>query len=594
MEHIDLLVVGAGWHGLAMAKTYLEVCPGANVAVMDSSATVGGTWAQERLYTGLKTNNIVGSYEFSDFPLDVERYGMKQGQHIPGEVVHRYLCDFVAHYRLPVRLRAAVTSATLLDTGKWSVRYRIAGEGQTDMAQPETEVIAAKLVLATGLTSEPFIPTFRGQDMFCGPILHSKQLKSRGKEIEAAKTVVVLGGNKSAWDVCYSAARAGSQVHMVMRPSGGGPSRVWPAIVRLFGFFKTSISRLSSTRIWSLLDPAPFGSSWLLRWLLHRTRLGEWICAWFWWHLDRQVDLANGYDNDPRTKPLRPWTSTAWMGNSLGVHNYDTSWLELARQGKIIVHTSEISELSTDAVHLQDGTRIATDMVVCCTGWKAEPTIQFSPEGIASHLGIPTTHSGSNGEVAAESTLKREVQARILAETPFLRQAARSLPQQPGPGDVKGGSESNSEPSSYYLYRFLVPWQPRFLESRNFAVIGAHLSIHATILAQAQALWITAFFQNKIPHLKDPSPETLRRVKYETFYHAEYERLRHPREAGGSGDRYPDLVFDSIPYVDMLLEDMGLRARRKGAWWRELFEPYRVNDYRGLAGHLAAEASTLT
>ena len=59
------------------------------------------------------------------------------------------------------------------------------------------------------------------------------------------------------------------------------------------------------------------------------------------------------------------------------------------------------------------------------------------------------------------------------------------------------------------------------------------------------------------------------------------------------------MAFDAIPYVDMLLRDLGLDWRRKvkvenaketgfagwravKAWWREVFWPYGPGDYIGL------------
>jgi len=43
------------------------------------------------------------------------------------------------------------------------------------------------------------------------------------------------------------------------------------------------------------------------------------------------------------------------------------------------------------------------------------------------------------------------------------------------------------------------------------------------------------------------------------------------------------MALDSLPYVDLLLKDLGLSRHRKGGWgWRELFVPYDQGDYRGL------------
>ncbi len=137
---------------------------------MDSSLSVGGTWAKERLYPGLKTNNLVGSYEFSDFALQPTKYGVEEGRHIPGAAVHQYLCDFAAHYAIPLRLGTEVTTATLLDSGQWQVGYKTSpnsnGACPPHRSLQESQLLADKLVLATGLTSEPSIPSFVGEESY--------------------------------------------------------------------------------------------------------------------------------------------------------------------------------------------------------------------------------------------------------------------------------------------------------------------------------------------------------------------------------------------------------------------------------------------
>ena len=68
-------IINPGLHGLAMAKTFLQVHPNGKLLVVDQAKSVGGSWAKERLYPGLKTNNVFGSSEFGDFPMVPERYG---------------------------------------------------------------------------------------------------------------------------------------------------------------------------------------------------------------------------------------------------------------------------------------------------------------------------------------------------------------------------------------------------------------------------------------------------------------------------------------------------------------------------------------
>lgn len=56
------------------------------------------------------------------------------------------------------------------------------------------------------------------------------------------------------------------------------------------------------------------------------------------------------------------------------------------------------------------------------------------------------------------------------------------------------------------------------------------------------------------------------------------------RTAGGYGRTAPDVVFDTLPYFDVLLRDLGLEARRKGGGVREVVSSYGPEDWRGLVG----------
>ena len=120
-----------------------------------------------------------------------------------------------------------------------------------------------------------------------------------------------------------------------------------------------------------------------------------------------------------------------------------------------------------------------------------------------------------------------------------------------------------------------------FLEKKNLAFIGLQNSIHTAIVAQAQALWITAFFGDHIRHLSGPDIDT-KAVESSSLLETSYGRLRRPKECGGAAGRYPDLVFDSLPYVDTLLRDLGLSPSRKRGWFEEIFEVYLPRDYAGI------------
>ncbi|KAL4802448.1 hypothetical protein BDV18DRAFT_146747 [Aspergillus unguis] len=548
MATVDLIIVGAGLHGLIMAKTYLEVHPASNILVVDESASIGGTWARERLYPGLKTNNVFGSYELRDFPMVPGKYGTKGdvNGHIPGEVVHVYWADVAEHYGITecLRLRTRVVEANSNEQGVWSVCLQSLDSGR------ET-VLGKRLVIATGLTSKPNIPSIPGSETFNRPVIHSKQLRQQASTLSQCKRVVVVGGNKSAWDTCYTAARNGAQVDMVIRPSGGGPSYLWPRRFS-FGPFKTSLAKLSLTRFFALLDPAPFGNgpfSWLKR-FLHRAVLGQLLVRFFWTFLDSLIRRINGYNTHPELKKLEPWTTPFWMGNSLGIHNYETSWFDLVREGKINIHIADLAAVSDGKVHLANGDMLDADALVLCTGWATD---------IPVRLDIPEIDAGE----------AKEAVRTVYESIPYLSNMPRRTPNAPG---YENFATSKSSP---LLYRDILPVQERFMQQKNLAFIGMSISIQAVPVAQAQALWITALFAGKL-HLGQE------RIMRTAVLDRKYGEIRRPHETGGLAGRHGDFVFDSLPYIDELLDDLGIECKRKRNWWRELTEAYSANDYRGI------------
>jgi cation diffusion facilitator CzcD-associated flavoprotein CzcO len=146
--------------------------------------------------------------------MDPKTFGIKPGQYIPGEVTNAYLKAYVDKFNLGpcLRLRTKITVAEHHDTaeGGWTLTV-VNGEGH------EYKVFARRLIVATGLTSEPFMPHFDGQEEFGGRIFHSKYFKQNRDTLETSKAVTVYGGTKFGWDAAYSYAMAGVEVNWVIR-----------------------------------------------------------------------------------------------------------------------------------------------------------------------------------------------------------------------------------------------------------------------------------------------------------------------------------------------------------------------------------------
>lgn len=81
---------------------------GFSLLVIDSESDIGGTWAKERLYPNLLSQNSYGLYEFSDLPLtdvvppDEDGSGK---QFIAGWKINRYLHAWTEKWNLKGHIR---------------------------------------------------------------------------------------------------------------------------------------------------------------------------------------------------------------------------------------------------------------------------------------------------------------------------------------------------------------------------------------------------------------------------------------------------------------------------------------------------------
>ena len=199
---------------MGAAKQYHCICPEDSLVVFESEATLGGTFADHRIYPGLKSNNLLGTYEYPDFPMDSDTFGVQTREHIPGSVLNAYMKAYAANFGITdcVRLNTKVVAAEHQDTAQGGWILTVIGPGQD-----ETKVFARRLIIATGRTSNAFLPHFDGQETFGGNVFHGKDFLQNKDTIKQGNSVTVFGATKFAWDAVYAYATAGVKVEWVIR-----------------------------------------------------------------------------------------------------------------------------------------------------------------------------------------------------------------------------------------------------------------------------------------------------------------------------------------------------------------------------------------
>ena len=568
--HFDIVVVGAGPHGLCVAHTFLKLDPSLEVLIVDRRATVGGNWAEEMLYPNLRTNNLQGYFEFSDFPLLDAGLGCQPRQYIPGETAHRYFHKYADHFDLLRRTRLSTSVKRATNHESDSIKAWTLELVSTDGQKSPTPITCSKLIVASGAASQPLVPAISGLETFNKPIFHNQDLAQKGKAICAdpsIKHVTVLGGGKSAHDAVYMFATAGKKVTWLTRRSGRG----WVPMAKSYvgvGPFKLWLEGLIMSRPISWFSmcawPDAEGFGWI-RYFLHNTAVGQALVRTFFAKMTFETYAQSGVLDDDSTKVLMPKDSLMWWGSALGILHYDTDFYELIRSGQVEPVQDEVVRVDgqTSSIALANGKTFETDAFVYALGYKYDPSFSIEPHAKKLDWGIPVPAAEDKKYPAVDA----KADAELFEKLPMLQSSPKSLERQP-------------ELTPWRLWRFLAPpSQVLSGKSRNLIFFNAVDTFELGIKTEITSLWAYAYLNNA---LSCELPKTEEDVAYEATLWSRFGRWRSALGFKGSS---ADLFLESLPYYDLLLRDLGLRSWRKG--WGFLGEVfggwYTIQDYKGLA-----------
>ncbi|KAK0890921.1 hypothetical protein LTR02_014366 [Friedmanniomyces endolithicus] len=593
-EQVDLVVLGAGFSGLAAAKGYLQCAPDTKLVILDNNKSIGGTWAKERLYEGLRSNNLRGTLEFPDYPLH-DGFGVKQGEYLPGPVVHDYLAEYAKHWNIHERIRfesKALDAEKVEDLNHGGWRLTVSGPGG------EYKLITRKFIVATGLTSQPQAMRVKGQESFNAPIVNTVRLADEGAKVlrdRSATRVTVMGGGKSAYDAVYTYASAGKHVDWVIRKNGHGPAWMSKSHIILGPLGKFWVEELVTRRFLAWMSPCLWGdidgSGWW-RAFLHRNWLGRKISDLFWWKMSADTLEQSGFNDDPKLKALHPDTGMFSTATTFSILNYPTDILEFVRNGQVKVHRQNVSHLSDHTVHLANGTNLPSDAFIASTGWLFGPALAFKDQTTHADLGIPSLDYTPK-QKAFWAALDAHADAEIFQRFPKL--AVLEYPpcadddMKENPLDEVDAGMVRREYQPWRLYRSLVPPGLAAKGDRSLAFAGFSANITGHIRNEISGLWIYAYMNDQL------AIDPCRDVEDVYWDAALLQRFCFRRYPYGFGRRFQDFFFDAIPWNDVLLRDLGMSGKRKGgSWWRECFEPYRMEDYRGITGEWLGMKKGLT
>ena len=199
-----------------------------------------------------------------------------------------------------MKLRLTIKSVEQRDN-EWHVH----GTGPDNQ---DTTLRTRKLVVASGMTSEPHWPKLANRDLFTGTVVHQEGFgASPVVSSDKIQNVVVLGGAKSAADMVYACVKAGKTVTWLIRDSGAGPAPLISSEGR--GAYRNH-PEYASTRIMGSLSPSPWATENTRTRFMGRTVIGRSLMVSPWANVDKAVhsvfDNAAELNARDDFKKLRP------------------------------------------------------------------------------------------------------------------------------------------------------------------------------------------------------------------------------------------------------------------------------------------------
>lgn len=543
-------IIGAGAAGLITAHVLLQ--DGfTDVTLVSRDKSVGGTWAQHRVYPGLHINNVHGQYRFSalDMP-PPERYE-QTGARLTGTAVSKYMETFTEKFlknKAKFRMEMEVLNIRRNEKGIWLVKTENLRSGSEEI------LTFSRIILSTGGCSNPSIPANLSPDAakkagFGGIVIHSSQFAPCLDEILASvkpkatsngdplDAVIVVGGGKSARDMCAKLANEGRKVTNVFEVADAffaGPAPL-PAFIR-------------KSRFMAIFSPHIELRSHLER-FLHKTWIGGLITRFLWRTLLKQAFAAYKIPNE---SPLRRTHSNFWglrlsdegLVRPDSFHGLVTAGhIDLAAPTRAIGYAKDGKSLL-----LSDGRTLPAKVVILATGYQSSWSPIFEKD-MAEELGI-ARHTPT-------CDFENEWKYASLANPP------------PQPSEQSKWATS--------IHRGIVP--AKNIDRRDFAIAGALFSADFAHVSEVAAHWTASYFRNDLMRLPS-SPE---KAMSEGERKSAWMKTRFPQMLSWLNDSHSgSLDFMTWPQaVDELLEDMFLPSLRSGGNW--LTWPFKVVDVKEIA-----------
>ena len=204
LEHVDVLIVGAGISGIGAAYYLQKEHPGRSYAILEARGATGGTWDLFR-YPGIRSDSDLHTFGYEFKPWRDEDAIASAGK------ILAYLRETVTENGIDANIRfhhKVLGAAWSTADARWTVDVERADTG-------ELVQFRAKWIFCAGgyyRYDEGYTPEFEGRDRFGGQVVHPQHWP---EDLDyTGKKVVIIGSGATA--VTLVPAMAGTAGHVTM------------------------------------------------------------------------------------------------------------------------------------------------------------------------------------------------------------------------------------------------------------------------------------------------------------------------------------------------------------------------------------------
>lgn len=353
VEHLDVLIVGAGLSGIDAAHHVSTSCPWATYAIVEARSSIGGTWDLFR-YPGIRSDSDMFTFSYPHRPWD------RSNSIADGDSIRDYIADAAkadgtdTKIRFNQRIRSAAWSS---EDARWTVTIDRTLPDQTGtVLDPDAEPIVLTCSFLFSCSGyyrydQGYLPDFEGMEDFQGTIVHP-QLWPEDLDY-ADKKIVVIGSGATAVTLIPSMADKASHIVMLQRSPtyiaslpGTNPvtkflRKVLPKSAQ--GAALRWTNALATQGLYQVSQRRPEAVKRALRKGLQR-------------------ELPEGYDIDTHFTPrYDPWDQRLCVVP-------DGDLFKAISSGSASVITDTIVRFNRTGIELASGTQLDADIIITATG----------------------------------------------------------------------------------------------------------------------------------------------------------------------------------------------------------------------------------